>query len=67
MAPHQERVLSERAELLGKVEKLGKFITFGPIYKTLPEDEQSRLSRQLDVMKLYLCILDERISAFGGQ
>jgi hypothetical protein len=63
LAPHQKRVVTERAELLDKCEKLSMFI-FGPIYSSLAVTEQSRLSRQLDAMKLYLAILDERIEAF---
>lgn len=63
MEPQQERVVKERDELLDKTEKLAVFIERSVIHKSLPEEEQSRLSRQLGVMKLYLAILDERIEA----
>ena len=63
MQPHQERVVAEKTELDDKREKLLRFF-MGDIYKTLPADEQDRLSRQETAMKLYSDILSERIAAF---
>ena len=63
MPPHQERVVAEKTELDDKREKLLRFF-MGDIYKTLPADEQDRLSRQETAMKWYSDILSERIAAF---
>ncbi len=63
MQPHQERVVAEKAELSDKLEKLETF-EGGAVYASLPPAEQSRLTRQLLIMKLYEQVLAERISAF---
>lgn len=63
-APHQQRVVDEKAELDEKLGKLHDFIQGNPIFKTLPEDEQKRLQRQDLVMAEYSQILSERIAAF---
>lgn len=63
MAPHQQRVVDEKAELDEKLEKLIAFFS-NPIWATLPSDEQARLSRQSEVMREYSNILGERIAAF---
>lgn len=63
MQPHQERVVAEKSELDEKIVKLTSFIG-GSIYRTLPEQEQSRLNRQLEAMRLYSNVLTERIDAF---
>jgi hypothetical protein len=63
-APHQQRVVDEKAELNEKLGKLHDFIQDNPIFKTLPEDEQKRLQRQDLVMAEYSQILGERIEAF---
>lgn len=63
MAPHQQRVVDEKADLDEKLTKLVAF--FGnPLWATLPSDEQARLSRQSEVMREYSDILGERIAAF---
>jgi hypothetical protein len=64
MAPHQQRVVTEREELNQKIDKLKAFIMESPIFKTLPADEQKRLNRQYDVMVEYSTILRQRIEAF---
>jgi hypothetical protein len=63
MQPHQERVVAEKAELSDKLDKLETF-EGGAVYASLPPAEQSRLTRQLLIMKLYEQVLAERISAF---
>jgi hypothetical protein len=63
MQPHQERVVADKAELSDKLDKLETF-EGGAIYNSLPPAEQSRLTRQLLIMKLYEQVLAERISAF---
>jgi len=63
MQPHQQRVITEKAELSEKVDKLEKFIS-GSVYSSLPAAEQMRLSRQLLIMQLYEQVLSERIGAF---
>ena len=65
MAPHQQRVVDEKAELDEKLTKLVAF--FGnPLWATLPSDERARLSRQSEVMREYSEILGERIAAFSA-
>lgn len=63
MQPHQERVIAEKAEL---DEKIGKLQTFGagPVFHSLPVEEQERLHAQFSVMQDYSSILGERIAAF---
>ena len=63
LQPHQQRVVDERHELMFKVDKLKAFLG-GEIFKTLPADEQQRLSRQAEVMTEYDSILKERIAHF---
>jgi hypothetical protein len=63
MQPHQERVVAEKAELSEKLDKLESFHDTA-IYAGLPPAEQSRLTRQMYIMKLYEQVLAERISAF---
>ena len=63
MKPHQERVVVEKAELDAKCDKLRTFIT-GDVFKTLDDDEQNRLTRQLEVMTEYSQILEDRIENF---
>jgi hypothetical protein len=64
MQPHQQRVVDEKKELDEKLDKLKAFIDTNPVFKTLPEDERSRLNRQFDAMAEYSNILAQRIMAF---
>jgi len=64
MQPHQERVVTEKAELDEKLDKLKKFI-LGSVFPTLPVDERRRLNYQFDIMEKYSGILGERIHAFN--
>lgn len=65
LQPHQQRVVNEKSELDEKISLLEVFINDNPIYKKLDDLEQDRLVRQLDVMKQYSNILEERIKAFN--
>lgn len=64
MQPHQERVVTEKAELDAKLEKLGAFFQ-GSIIETLDQAERDRLKRQYEIMDQYSAVLGERIAAFG--
>ena len=63
LAPHQQRVVAEKNDLDEKIAKLTAFIG-GTIFASLPEDERSRLSIQLQHMNGYSEILGQRIAAF---
>ena len=63
LAPHQ-RVLDEKQELDVRITKLDELIQRNALFRQLGSDEQSRMRRQLDVMREYAVILGERISAF---
>lgn len=47
-----------------KITGLDEFIINNPIYKTLPEEEQIRLTQQSRAMSYYFSILIERINNF---
>lgn len=66
LAPHQVRVIGEKAQLDVKLAKLMAFQE-SPIYSTVDSDEQSRLSMQRDAMAAYSQVLGLRIAAFGGE
>lgn len=63
LAPHQQRVLDEQQELDSGITKLDEFIQRNALVRQLGSDEQSRMCRQLDVMREHAVILGERISA----
>ena len=65
--PHQKRVIEEQVELETKYTNLKIFITNNPIFKSLNEEEQLRLSFQLKVMKEYNNILKDRINNFNNE
>ena len=67
LEPHQQRVVSEKAELDERILKLHAFIQESHIFRALPEDDQDRLKRQHVAMADYSGILGERIAAFGYQ
>ena len=64
MEGYQERVVQEKQDLYGKVERLNGFIEDSPVFKTLPQDEQLLLVRQLKHMRGYLVVLGDRIALF---
>ena len=59
--PHVQRMLIERYELFKKVLDLKKFIDENPLFKTLPEGEQTDMREQLGFMALYQKALESRI------
>lgn len=66
MQAHQLRVVEEKKELDERIEALYDFIVvFQGFFETLPKDEQGRLKRQLEIMKQYSEILEERIKHFN--
>lgn len=65
MQPHQQRVVSEKAELDERIDKLTAFIDT-PIFAGLDVAEQERLVRQLHHMGMYTAVLAERIRAFAA-
>lgn len=65
MMPHQQRVVEERAELQGKIERLSMFLV-GAASADLDIAERNRLMRQGECMCDYRAVLDERIAAFSA-
>ena len=63
MAPHQERVVTEKDELSEKLAKLLAFFQ-SPTFAGLSEAERSRLRNQARFMDGYAAVLEERIAAF---
>ena len=64
VSPPHQRVLDEKQELDVRITKLDELIQRNALFRQLGSDEQSRMRRQLDVMREYAVILGERISAF---
>lgn len=64
MAPHQQRVIDEAAELKDRFQKLNAFIDSNPIFKTLAPEEQSDMRSQVSHMESYWECLDRRIKRF---
>ena len=63
MEDYQQRVVDEKTELDGKIERLNSFFS-NPKFRELPPDEQDRMTRQCQAMIEYTGILAERIAAF---
>lgn len=65
LQPHQQRVVAEHTELLGRLNALRQFIGAekGP-FRSLDRDERKRLRRQEEVMTELAEVLAERIAAF---
>lgn len=64
MAPYQERVVAEKAELDAKLAKLRAFL-FTDLFETLDSDTQGLLWKQAGHMYNYSKVLGERIAAFS--
>lgn len=63
MQLYRQRVVSEAAELKGRLDRLSTFLD-SEAFKRLPELERNRLCAQAAVMGQYHSILLERIDAF---
>ncbi len=63
MQEYQQRMVTEKADLDAKTDKLSDFIMTDK-FSGLPSDEMDRLARQLVCMIKYSEILGERITAF---
>jgi hypothetical protein len=63
LAPHQQRVVDEKAELDKKFQALVDFFSTST-FASLEEAERLRLSRQSVSMNNYSGVLGERIAAF---
>lgn len=63
MQAHQQRVVAERAELDGRLEKLDLFLGT-PVFAGLSEPERALLEQQSAAMGAYSDILAERIATF---
>ena len=66
MQAHQQRVVDEKQELDGRLEKLLAFIGngAGTIFSGLVTEERQRLTTQARIMREYSDILADRIAAF---
>ena len=65
MLAHQQRVVDERDELAGRLERLSAFI-HGPRFADVPDMEQRLLVAQRVHMRHYLDVLERRIAAWGA-
>lgn len=63
MKPHEQRVVDEKQALDEKIEKLTAF-TKTDLCMALPFHERTLLHKQLQIMKDYSIVLDQRISLF---
>lgn len=64
MQPYQERVVAERDDLQGKIDRLLAFIN-GDTFKTIGNGEQGRLREQFTHMDSYVAVLQRRIDHFN--
>ena len=64
MEPHHERVVVEREELAEKLEKLQAFLKTQRPVRSIDFNEERWLIRQAMIMRLYIDVLDDRITAF---
>jgi hypothetical protein len=64
LQPHEQRVVAEKADLDGRIHRLGLFFDT-PLYASLDYAERDRQQRQYTAMQTYSNILQERIVAFG--
>ena len=64
LAPHQQRVVTERDELAERLEKLLSFLQT-PTFIGLDQSERIRLRLQAHHMQGYMSVLGERVEAFS--
>lgn len=65
LAPHEQRVVAEFAELTDRITKLGAFIAT-PAFHGLDDTDRALLEEQLGAMGEYAAALDYRIRRFKG-
>lgn len=65
MKEYQKRLITERDELRGRVEKLRIFIASDDFNDNVLHAEQKRMRRQELIMELYSDVLAERIEFFA--
>lgn len=63
LAPHQQRVIDEKAQNDERLHKLREF-SAGALFRTLSVHEQIRLKRQAELMDELSRVLGQRIEAF---
>ena len=63
--PHQQRVIEEKADLDGRLERLRAFFGTG-LFANLDAAERNRMQRQAVAMQKLSDILGERIEAFDA-
>jgi hypothetical protein len=61
--PHQSRVVEEKADLDGRLNRLIAFMG-DPVFQTVGADEAVRLRKQRLLMEQLSALLGERINAF---
>ncbi len=61
---YQQRVVAERGELAGRLQKLSAFIE-SEVWRTLPEDERDLLVEQRLHMTAYLGVIQRRCVRFS--
>jgi len=66
LAPHQQRVVTERDELAERLTKLRAFLGSVLFRTKLDASERVLLRAQAHHMQGYLWVLDERIKAFAA-
>jgi hypothetical protein len=64
LPPHQQRVLDERRELEGRLDRLSVFLGT-PAFEALPEAERQLLVKQSGAMVAYSDVLAERLDLWG--
>lgn len=62
--PYQEKVLIELRDIEEKLSKLLTFMATDIIYSKLKTDDKFLLIQQSQAMKLYISILEHRVSKF---
>lgn len=62
--PHEQRVIDEFTELSSKIDKLSDFVSNSPIFSKLAILESNLLLEQLEYMKQYAKVLNQRIRIF---
>lgn len=65
LAPHELRVVAEREQRNGELDRLGKFIDENPVFKNLHSTDQYLLHQQRKIMAELVEVLDKRIARFG--